>query len=627
MLSTLVRLSLALAALAEAPSPCPTGDGGSPSWIGTTVDATSGVRIAGARLLGPPDPATGSRPVLGSSDRWGEFEVAGGAGDDLLLAAPGYAPRPVRPPHGPADSRGKRLEPSTLVRGVRVRGRVVDPHGAPAGDVRVEVFVRTGDGFEHQPASAPTRTDANGAFELADPVPCAAEDGPETWLVACGASGTGWCALPPPLPGTGALEAPRARLLPVTSLAVRVLVDGAPVPDARVECRPQCAPWDASESGALPALFTARTDGEGRADFDGLPLAPRPAADAAGALDWVPALVYGVHVDGPAVAAWTCVLAPGPRREVAVRARAVDAPPPSATRERSASPRASAGAPHGEALPRARVVAAVVDARSGVPLDPTRAWVDPLGVSDPGAGPSAPEVHLQGGGVTVEGLAPGDWVLWVAARDHANASARVHVDDPRAQVLTTLSLGAPAVLSGTVVLDGAHDPGDVRVHCTLPRGAGLPWGADWQVGSRQVATVAPDEDGRFRIEGLTPGRHSVRVSGGGLRGDWVEVELVADDETELDLRAHTAATLHLVGGARAREAVAFYVLEEGADAARSHSIGPDTPRPPSASFEVAPGRIRYWVQRAEEAAGPRISEGELVVQAGEERDVVVPLPR
>ena len=95
-----------------------------------------------------------------------------------------------------------------------------------------------------------------------------------------------------------------------------------------------------------------------------------------------------------------------------------------------------------------------------------------------------------------------------------------------------------------------------------------------------------------------------------------------------------AGRVHVHGIERRDESGWDYIVavplgrEEGERAARSLPGATAPDGPPSASFEVAPGTVRFWVRSsADPADGPSPHAGELVLRPGEERDVLVSLER
>jgi len=246
-----------------------------PGAFGRVVDGADqpigGVEVA---LHGDPPAEPGAEEAVAESDAGGVFRFAATPVGTVTLTArgEGWAPLTVRGVtvvdggdspggEGPVD-----LGTLTLVRGVRIEGRVIDPEGLPLAGARVEPRVDRRRRLAPAVTGVePVATDASGRFSIADLVAGAVRD------LTFRADGY--------LPRTmRAVRAPTEPLLevvlrPAASVRGRVMDgDGRPIEAAKVSIdRSDDLPGVAQAEAAGPGgSANAVTDAEGRYVLEGL---------------------------------------------------------------------------------------------------------------------------------------------------------------------------------------------------------------------------------------------------------------------------------------------------------------------------------------------------------------------
>jgi protocatechuate 3,4-dioxygenase beta subunit len=138
--------------------------------------------------------------------------------------------------------------------------------------------------------------------------------------------------------------------------------------------------------------------------------------------------------------------------------------------------------------------------------------------------------------------AHGGWAVVVRHPPYREVVLRgVAVAPDRASDVGTILLGAPTSLAGEV-LDAAGRPvpgATVQVLRDAPRREALDFQQalfDLQAAIDPLAATDADRDGRFRVEGVSPGRYVLRVSAPGHATAFREDVLVTADERSADVR-------------------------------------------------------------------------------------------
>lgn len=123
----------------------------------------------------------------------------------------------------------------------------------------------------------------------------------------------------------------------------------------------------------------------------------------------------------------------------------------------------------------------------------------------------------------VADLAPGRWRIEAQLRDGREAGTEVLIEEPGQQVEATLEFPSGFTLTGRVLWRG--DPVESR------------WISLYSMEGRGSRDTTADEEGRFAVDGLQPGRYHVVVHVPELRGPFVDaVDVQADTSIELEVR-------------------------------------------------------------------------------------------
>jgi RNA polymerase sigma-70 factor (ECF subfamily) len=196
-----------------------------------------------------------------------------------------------------------------LERGVVVRGRVTTTSGGPVP--RAAVFASDspylpGYGFPLQSARRFAETDDAGRFEFGEGLRPSDDANTYTFLAVCP---RGCAYVSAPVRRSPEMVADVVLVLRVAGAAVRVLgPDGLPAEGAEVIAQPRFGAFrghlqpnrtllSVSNDPVLAAVFTRRTDADGRATFDGLPVDDAAVYDFSAATNGcVPGWREGVEV-------------------------------------------------------------------------------------------------------------------------------------------------------------------------------------------------------------------------------------------------------------------------------------------------------------------------------------------
>lgn len=490
---------------------------------GRVVDATSGSPIGGAEcdlfLAAPPSKSFDSHPVR--SDSSGRFTLELSEFHErpwLAVRSANYAPtrKPLRI-HSPgiALRNGVDIGDVPLVRGARVRGRVLDSAGGAVANAQLMLRDLPDRHPVFYPVEAhPVGTSlADGTFVLENVAP---SGGFSFSLFAYSERGVG-CARLEVGTGSELASTVTVRLEPLASLVVVVLdAGGAPVPDAVVAALPLCepflpTPWDreigvsfedvVTASGVLldprvPPPFRAVTDEMGRVRFATLPADRRLVltANAPGSTRFVD---YDVRASGSAPNARRIELAP--ERVFRIAGRVVDAQ-------------------------RAPVANAVIERQDEAgEFRPARHFET---TSDPMGRFQFDDVP---GGTTTK--------LRVRAEGRSSSPTRFTLPLDRGREDVELVAATVVPLRGKIVDDRGAPIFDAAISC-------VPLGQDEDGTKRQAAPeVRSDGDGVFRVAERTHGRWTIEVVLPGPPEDWREARLeqvVGENDRELLFTARHA---------------------------------------------------------------------------------------
>lgn len=167
----------------------------------------------------------------------------------------------------------------------------------------------------------------------------------------------------------------------------------------------------------------------------------------------------------------------------------------------------------------ARVVAEIVDAVSGEPLDPAVVALWPVGAWPEGSRRALPPTVRGAGRAVAETVDPGSWRMWVRVEGRASAFADLEVEDGQREVRVRVEVGAMAALSGRVLFDERIPFRPVVVTAQVGT-SGAPSGPEWSgAGASVIAAELPIEpDGSFHLDRATPGEWMVSIRTGGVLG-------------------------------------------------------------------------------------------------------------
>jgi hypothetical protein len=280
-----------------------------------------------------------------------------------------------------------------------------------------------------------------------------------------------------------------------------------------------------------------------------------------------------------------------------------------------------------DSLESARLVAEVVDALTGRPFDPAEVMVLPR-LKREGPPTRSIEVRRESGRVIAERLPVGAWRVWVKVRGRPMAFADVDVARGEAQVHARIDVGEPGALSGRVLFDA-----DIPYRACSVRGSmGIaPGGSGWWEGSATFASAEVAPDGSFLLEGLTPGKWSLSLSGEYLLGKR-EVIVPSGVTERVEFLPVHAAQLAFHGVSPHGGIIHFSAL--GDDEPGFSSLGNRRAREGERFRRVqavVPGRLRWRAEFLEEGAPETArrwaatQEGEVEAKAGETVEVEVPV--
>ncbi len=191
----------------------------------------------------------------------------------------------------------------------------------------------------------------------------------------------------------------------------------------------------------------------------------------------------------------------------------------------------------------ARVVARVVDARSGSPVDPTAVHLSGRGSHEPGRFPVHHDMQRRSGGVAAEGVRVGAWRIWAVAEGYVPCHADFEVLPGQRELEVTIELGTSGGLRGRV--QGAPQLVG-RVAVQLDPIQGVPSYGPWSTTANYAASGEIAADGSFAFDALLPGVYSVRSTCGAWMGDR-EVRVPASGKADLVIDLEPAGSVVVVG--------------------------------------------------------------------------------
>jgi hypothetical protein len=284
------------------------------------------------------------------------------------------------------------------------------------------------------------------------------------------------------------------------------------------------------------------------------------------------------------------------------------------------------------APPGSRVVAEVVDAVTGAPLDPGR---EMLIAADPSQAVAvyrgAPTVSP--GRIVYEGIVPGEWTLWVLADGRAAAHVAVRVAPGQEEVRVRVPCPAPGSVRGRVEGLPASAMGRAGMVFLAQVGvASKPSWVELESDPEMINAARLESDGTFLVEGCPPGPLRMWVQLPGLRGETVvEVPAGGTAEAAIRLEAQGRAVFRPTT-APPRPSMLLRIAGGAGDWGHWTFRAPRDGAPPSFATDVPPGRVRWQVRFVEAAAsrapapdGPPDAEGEFEAKAGETVEVAIPV--
>ncbi|MFN0006965.1 MAG: carboxypeptidase regulatory-like domain-containing protein [Planctomycetota bacterium] len=168
----------------------------------------------------------------------------------------------------------------------------------------------------------------------------------------------------------------------------------------------------------------------------------------------------------------------------------------------------------------ARVVAEIVDAASGEPLDPMAAEMWPQGRWPEDSRRTLPALVRGAGRVTADPVDPGSWRLWVRVEGRATAFADFKIDPGQRVANVRVPVGREASLVGRVLFDEDVPFREIVIDAQVGDSGVAPSGPEWSAAGASVTKaelpIAPD--GTFRLDRATPGNWLLNVRANGVLG-------------------------------------------------------------------------------------------------------------
>ena len=208
--------------------------------------------------------------------------------------------------------------------------------------------------------------------------------------------------------------------------------------------------------------------------------------------------------------------------------------------------------------PTGRLIAELLDEETGAPLDAILAGIR---FADDRHGERISRAAIEPGRVVVEELAAGPYFLWAMVPDRPPVMAAFDVAREGDEVRTQVRVGRAGSVRGMITPAEGRDFSNawLTVSFLTANGPLDPM----MIHSRVQAELGPREveaTGEFQLEGLTPGRWRIEVRCGKELSDAVEVEVVAHQESQVELPLHATGGILLVFGDHPAEGWAELLL-------------------------------------------------------------------
>jgi len=272
-----------------------------------------------------------------------------------------------------------------------------------------------------------------------------------------------------------------------------------------------------------------------------------------------------------------------------------------------------------------RMVAEVVDALTGHPLDPGEVMVLPRDRTDDKPTRSV-EIRRESGRLIAERLPVGAWRVWVQVRGRPNAFADVDVARGAPEIHARIEVGEPGAIAGRVRFDARLLFRPCRVYGSLEVSPS-PGGGHWREGGASTAKAEVLSDGSFLLEGLTPGPWRLSLLGADVLAE-SSVIVPSGGTARAEILPVLAARLAFRGLSSRGGNVHFGILRQGDE---SFSTFDACEARKGELFErvrpVLPGKLRWraWFTLENGRPWAETQEGELEPKAGETIEIEVPV--
>ncbi len=267
-----------------------------------------------------------------------------------------------------------------------------------------------------------------------------------------------------------------------------------------------------------------------------------------------------------------------------------------------------------------KLLARVVEASTGKPLDPANVSLYQCDRADPPEYASPSRVERRSGELAAERLPPGAWRLWVRVPGYAPAYADFTVSPAQAEARPEVRLGLAGRIVGNV--SGLAGKGAVL---TMPAGTDSAPGTEFETDGRLRGCANVAEDGTFVLEKIAPGPTRVWLAADGVLGE-TTVDVPSGGYVQADIAATPGARL----GFRSEEpvpagveAIEFYIAQGEGELKCVMRHGGGGGRPLSYEHTLPAGRTRWCVMFDSDG---RVRTQEGVADAIVGRTVEVPVP-
>jgi len=261
-----------------------------------------------------------------------------------------------------------------------------------------------------------------------------------------------------------------------------------------------------------------------------------------------------------------------------------------------------------------RLVAELVDADSGVPLDALSAG---LHLPDREPGRKVPQARISAGRVAAEKLEPGRYQLWVRIQDHALAMTSFEIAAGGSEVHLRVPVGRPGGLRGTIVPNEGRDLSSARLVAVFLTEIGPMDPRRLHPGlSPQLGIGSADESGNFALQDLSPGRWRIEARWRDEVSESVEVEVFSHQESEARLTLRPAATLVVAFGDWPGDRYGEITLRREGEPVQRHANMLVEGGPRELELVLRPGRVEYEVTLTD-FEGTEAVTGTVELKAGE----------